>query len=740
MRKTLRYLLFPLLIFPAAVWAQTGNTFYAKNFAGPDVATKVTNAQDACQANASLPCVIVLDPALAQFSQGVLPARCSNCVWVDYRSPGYMRVSPYTAKVPGMVADGDSLTQGLEGVINTGAYPADLQAALFQPVENTGVGGQTGPQIAVRQGAIQTYITAQVSATAGSATAVTWETGYEPVTSQGPTGGTQGCFLSGTPTAPCGVATYSSGTWYFTPNGTAIVYTIPANAKFQVTNPYANYLQLIDSGRNDIFSTGCATVQMTVAAMAANSPNGYLIGAILNGNLSAEWKGGANYATLTACNTALANSYQASGGWVVDSTGNDLREHLVTLGCFSSNITDLSDCTHDEIPTEFRAVMATGTLNAAIGATDTTIYVNVASGSLSSESNEILTIDTGANMENVQVVSVSGSSNPYTVTVVRNYGGNNTSHSSGATANGSSNIHLNATGYAAEAAAWKAMLSQPGSGAIITAQDLAYLMAKVGQTNFAGFNFQNAAGTTLLTMQAQGNGGVALSGLTYLYGCSISNTCMTSLGDGTYSGWNNIWLNGIVNAGGVNTWSNGYNGTEGYQLSYIGGFFKGSSHLTVDGSGNFTTGGATLVLGENSTGNGSIGNVSYPLADVQSQNFRLVPTGGGNYIQFNPATLSSTTTITVPNVTATMQLSLSGTTGSIGGSALANGACATGTVSVTGAAVGQAVCAGPNTFPGAGFNWEAYVSASGTVTVEVCNATGASNTPTASTYNVQVLE
>lgn len=83
---------------------------------------------------------------------------------------------------------------------------------------------------------------------------------------------------------------------------------------------------------------------------------------------------------------------------------------------------------------------------------------------------------------------------------------------------------------------------------------------------------------------------------------------------------------------------------------------------------------------------------------------------------------------------------LTGTTGSIGGGSIANGACSTGTVSVTGSTTSMAVSATPTTFPGAGFWWAGYVSTAGTVTVEVCNATGATNTPTASAYNVRVIQ
>jgi hypothetical protein len=81
---------------------------------------------------------------------------------------------------------------------------------------------------------------------------------------------------------------------------------------------------------------------------------------------------------------------------------------------------------------------------------------------------------------------------------------------------------------------------------------------------------------------------------------------------------------------------------------------------------------------------------------------------------------------------------LSGTTGSIGGSALLAGQCSTGTVSITGATTGMAVVATPVTYPTAGNFWQSYVSSAGTVTVAVCAAVA--DTPTATTYNVRVLQ
>lgn len=81
---------------------------------------------------------------------------------------------------------------------------------------------------------------------------------------------------------------------------------------------------------------------------------------------------------------------------------------------------------------------------------------------------------------------------------------------------------------------------------------------------------------------------------------------------------------------------------------------------------------------------------------------------------------------------------LVGTSSSIGGSALAAGACATGTVAVTGSTTAQGVAVAPVTYPGDGTLWEGYVSTAGTVTIKVCSLAG--NTPTASVYNVRVIQ
>lgn len=81
---------------------------------------------------------------------------------------------------------------------------------------------------------------------------------------------------------------------------------------------------------------------------------------------------------------------------------------------------------------------------------------------------------------------------------------------------------------------------------------------------------------------------------------------------------------------------------------------------------------------------------------------------------------------------------ISAVSASIGGGALLAGACASTATTVTGATVGMAVVATPNTYPGDAVYWKAYVSGADTVTVKVCAAIAL--TPTASTYNLRVIQ
>lgn len=92
----------------------------------------------------------------------------------------------------------------------------------------------------------------------------------------------------------------------------------------------------------------------------------------------------------------------------------------------------------------------------------------------------------------------------------------------------------------------------------------------------------------------------------------------------------------------------------------------------------------------------------------------------------------------MPDVSGTISLVLTGTTGYIGGSALAAGQCASGLVMIAGATSSMTVSVGPNTYPGEGFIPWGYISSSGTVTVKVCASVA--GVPAKATYNVRVVQ
>lgn len=83
MRKI--FLLLGIVFLAAAAFGQTSNTLYARDFPGSTIGAKVTAAQDACNANTALKCVIVIDSGLAAYPTGTMPAPCANCVWWDLR-------------------------------------------------------------------------------------------------------------------------------------------------------------------------------------------------------------------------------------------------------------------------------------------------------------------------------------------------------------------------------------------------------------------------------------------------------------------------------------------------------------------------------------------------------------------------------------------------------------------------------------------------------------------------------
>lgn len=217
------------------------------------------------------------------------------------------------------------------------------------------------------------------------------------------------------------------------------------------------------------------------------------------------------------------------------------------------------------------------------------------------------------------------------------------------------------------------------------------------------------------------------------------------------------------------------------------GFGPGAGYVLTTGSNNLIVGNnvasATLTTG---SGNIVIGvsNVVDTAASGSSNTFRMGGTGGVTFsatgldtsvpawqfkgtialagsssgvVTLNPQAAAGTYNFNLPTTAGsanqallsqgggssamtwgTVGLVLSGTSGSIGGGALLAGARATATVSVTGATTSMAVAVTPAVDPGAGITWDGWVSSADTVTVEVIAVVA--GTPTATTYNVRVIQ
>src|SRR5580704_618279 len=85
--RTLSALLIPA-ISAALAAAQTDNTISVKKSPGATVGDKIVAAQQTCDPNAAIPCILVLDPSLAVVPAGTFPGLCPQCSIEDFRGGG----------------------------------------------------------------------------------------------------------------------------------------------------------------------------------------------------------------------------------------------------------------------------------------------------------------------------------------------------------------------------------------------------------------------------------------------------------------------------------------------------------------------------------------------------------------------------------------------------------------------------------------------------------------------------
>lgn len=183
--------------------------------------------------------------------------------------------------------------------------------------------------------------------------------------------------------------------------------------------------------------------------------------------------------------------------------------------------------------------------------------------------------------------------------------------------------------------------------------------------------------------------------------------------------------------------------------SNIGGQF----YLKGTGTYNFTTRGDSTQVSQfrildNSSGANYIrvtSGATNALMDTNAGGLTIQPNSGVINI---PALSASSPVYTDANknLTSTAPAGysavLSGTSASLGGSALLAGACTAGTVTVTGARSTMVATASPSADPDStlstGIAIYAFVSSNDTVTVRICAIVAV--TPAATTYNVRVLQ
>jgi len=343
----------------------------------------------------------------------------------------------------GVVAWGDSMTAGDEGSYDTGNFPTELGKLLAIPAVNMGVRGQTSTQISVREGGVTTTVTVAGGVIpASGGVEVTFPSGsngsstYYPVNTEGPSGGVSGS-IQGVHGA---ITVDATGTDFtFTPSmALANPVSAPGTPLLVVDTPYANWLPVFWEGRNNYLEG--SVVLSDLQAQVATIPPGqnYIVLSIVNEAREAEWigaspngPGGDAYEIIVDLNSQLAAAF---GSHYLDVW------KLLVDSYDPTQIVDVSDFQHYEVPTSLRAIDGYTTLAQAIGPSDTTVTV-VANPLMGAGA--VLTIDTGANAESVSIVSASGN----TATVVRAQGGVNTSHAAGAPVRQTEIVHLNAHGY-----------------------------------------------------------------------------------------------------------------------------------------------------------------------------------------------------------------------------------------------------------------------------------------------------
>lgn len=750
MRRAVWVLLFPWLIFPGA-FAQTDNTVYVKHFLQPNwtVGMATTAAQNAC--SAGMKCIVVFDPSLVLYPTGTMPAACANCVWTDYRYG-----SPFVNTSGGLV---------------TGQLGGEITNPAALPFTYTGYGYTSAarPWNLIWQGAshlVTSYDLVQgVNSTEGgdygnpSYGPNGWSGVYphaENFTNEG-AGQMIDDYDSFTQAGVGDFALrYSTVNWYLgvqAPSDEG--FHLRALNGLEAASTFAGSF-VSASGNN--FTIDCTTdcghqgqlrylldlthpiasgTETAHAASSGETPEEYTV-TISSGTLTPS----------TAWGTLAANCGPTSSQWNVGSqTVNVSCPVNVTSGTFATG-------SHDSFSGQFHETALDANATALSGGQQT------------------LTLNTRAAHESGSWVMEGGVSGScivfsddisdglkYPLTVL---GAPDSSHiyvrpfAYGATPGGFSSYVGNlaasgATGAFTIYPCWQVTDVQGGSGVpplqtagntVLTVEPGAFTPSandSMEEEHDAGYSamidvlrptLHNPCVVTGDYLCQWGAYAAKLSGSGF-YGLGFGNQNSYSLDNAAFYAENDASYTLYANRAAPDVLRI-YGPFDGIIESryaprhgayYFGCPYEGCTSTTpwtlYELVGNSGNSGLEFTADTN-----TFTDIS-PTFDVW-QYGSLWQYHSGAYYQ-------ALDTYSAPQP-------LKGTSGSIGGSALAAGACTTGTVTISGASTSMVPDVAPVTFPGSYFRWAGYVSSSGVVTVEVCNFTSSSETPTASDYNVRVLQ
>jgi hypothetical protein len=276
------------------------------------------------------------------------------------------------------------------------------------------------------------------------------------------------------------------------------------------------------------------------------------------------------------------------------------------------------------------------------------------------------------------------------------------------------------------------------------------------------------AGNNLLVSSYQGNPSILSNGL--VVGKNSGQTIQKVLGGGTASGdgaavylYNNGSFTGAIGnyssiSGGAYDNTLALYTTSGkiYMNANLGlgtvapayrldlGTGTGSEFIRINGGNTSAGNGGGLLfrggsIGDQSaiTGSAYTGSLIYQTG-VQHRLY----IGGADIFDVSSTgasvagTLNATTAVQIAGVA--LLPNFSATSASIGGGALAAGACASTTTTVTGARVGMVAKNTPATYPGDAFTPTAIITANDTVVSRICAIIA--GTPAASTYAIRVIQ